>query len=94
MQTAQSETLIDDERVIASKWTLPPGSGTGQHTHELDYVVVYLTDGVLTVTSDGEEIEAKVSKDMTTSRPAGVSHNVMNRSDESIAFIEIELKRG
>jgi len=93
MPQAKSEIMVDDMRVIATKWTLPPGGETGQHTHALDYVVVYLTEGVLTVLADGEEIEAPVSKEMTTSRPAGISHNVLNRSTASIVFIEIELKK-
>lgn len=92
MNNAISEILADDERVLATKWTMHPSSETGQHTHEHDYVVVYLDDGVLTVTADGGVFEAPVAKHQLTSRPAGVSHNVMNRTKEPIAFIEIELK--
>ncbi len=93
MPQAKSEILVDDMRVIATKWTLPPGSETGQHTHALDYVVVYLNDRVLTVLVEGDEVDAPVSKEMTTSRPAGVSHNILNRSAASVSFIEIELKK-
>lgn len=73
--------------------TLPAGSETGHHTHQYDYVVVYLTDGILTViTPNGELVEAPVKQHALTSRPAGVSHNVMNNSGSLIQFIEIELK--
>ena len=90
---AISETLVDDERAIVTKWTLPPGAETGGHVHGLDYLVVYLTDGILTVEAEGQIIEAPVSKHAVTSQPAGVSHNVLNRSGNTVEFIEIELKR-
>lgn len=93
MPNAIPEGLVDDERAIVTKWTLPPGSGTGSHTHGLDYLVVYLTDGVLTVETQGQTIEAPVSRHAVTSRPDGVSHNVLNRSNNPVEFIEIELKR-
>lgn len=93
MQQATGELLVDDKRVLVTKWTLPTGSETGHHTHQYDYVVVYLTDGILTVTTpSGELIEAPVKQHAVTSRPAGVSHNVMNKSGSLIQFIEIELK--
>jgi quercetin dioxygenase-like cupin family protein len=93
MPKAISESLVDDERAIVTKWSLPPGGETGGHTHGLDYLVVYLTDGVLTVEANNQIIEAAVSKHAVTSRPAGISHNVCNRSGDMIEFIEIELKR-
>ena len=93
MPNAISQALVDDERAIVTKWTLPPGAETGSHTHGLDYLVVYLTEGILTVEAQGQIIEAPVSRHAVTSRPAGVSHNVLNRSNSTVAFIEIELKR-
>ena len=93
MTKATSASLVDDERAIVTKWTLPPGAETGSHTHGFDYLVVYLSDGILTVEAEGRSFEAAVSKHTVTSRPAGVSHNVSNRSGNVIEFIEIELKR-
>lgn len=93
MLKAASEALVDDERAIVTKWSLPPGAETGGHTHGLDYLVVYLTDGILTIEANGQVIEAPVSKHAVTSRPAGVQHNVCNRSGAAVEFIEIELKR-
>ncbi|MEM7127113.1 MAG: cupin domain-containing protein [Chloroflexota bacterium] len=89
---ATSEVLANDDRVIATKWTMSPDSETGHHTHNYDYVVVYLSDGMLTVTSEAGEIEVPVAKHQLTSRPAGVRHNVMNRTAEPLEFIEIEIK--
>ena len=93
MIEAKSEVMIDDERVLGTRWVMPPGSQTGHHVHERHYLVLYLSDGRLTVeTAEGEVIEADVTELELTSRPAGVSHNVMNRSADSVHFIEIELK--
>lgn len=93
MANAISQALVDDERTLVTKWILPPGAETGSHVHGLDYLVVYLTDGILTVDTQGQTIEAPVSKHAVTSRPAGISHNVANRSGNAVEFIEIELKR-
>lgn len=93
MAKATSEILVDDERAVVTRWSLPPGAETGGHTHGLDYLVVYLMDGILTVEADGRVVEAPVKKHAVTSRPAGIAHNVANRSGDTIAFIEIELKR-
>jgi quercetin dioxygenase-like cupin family protein len=93
MSKATSESLVDDERVIVTKWVLPSGAETGSHTHGHDYLVVYLSDGTLTVEAEGRSFKASVSKHTVTSRAAGVRHNVSNRSGNRIEFIEIELKR-
>jgi quercetin dioxygenase-like cupin family protein len=93
MSKATSESLVNDERAIVTKWTLPCGAETGNHTHRYDYLVVYLTDSTLTVEAEGRILEASVSKHAVTSRAAGVSHNVSNRSNSVIEFIEIELKQ-
>jgi quercetin dioxygenase-like cupin family protein len=92
MPNPTSESLVNDERAIVTKWTLPSGAETGSHTHGYDYLVVYLTDGTLTVEAEGQIFEASISKHTVTSRAAGVSHNVSNQSSSMIEFIEIELK--
>ena len=93
MKPAASRVLIDDHIVRVWEWTMSPGTETGDHVHGLDYLVIYLTPGTLTVKADGTLVEAAVTAHLVTSRPAGVAHNVMNRSSEIIKFIEIELKR-
>lgn len=93
MQPAASRLLIDDQNVRVTEWTLGPFTETGHHVHELDYVVVYLTPGTLTIKADGRFAKAEITPRLVTSRPAGVAHNVMNLSEESIKFIEIELKK-
>jgi beta-alanine degradation protein BauB len=94
MPKATSESLVNDERALVTKWTLPPGAQTGSHTHGYDYLVVYLSDETLTIEAEGRIFEASIAKHTVTSRPAGVSHNVSNQSGSMIEFIEIELKHG
>jgi beta-alanine degradation protein BauB len=74
MPNGTSLMMMNDDRIIATKWTLQPGTETGAHTHALDYVVVYLTSGTLTVRSTVGEVEASVEKHQLTSRSAGVQH--------------------
>lgn len=93
MNKAISLTMVDDDRVLATKWTLPPDTETGHHKHGMDYVVVYLKGGTLTVSSVAGEAQAAVVEHSLTSRAAGIEHNVMNKSDAEIEFIEIEIKR-
>jgi hypothetical protein len=60
--------------------------------HEYDYVVVPLTDGILTVTTpEGERIEAPITTGGSYARGAGVEHDVANLTTELISFIEVEL---
>lgn len=84
---------IDNERVRVTEYRFPPGSETGHHVHEYDYVVVPILGGRLTmVDDDGKASEAELQLGRSYARPAGVSHNVVNESSAEIAFVEIELK--
>src|SRR5215471_3074350 len=72
--TIQTET--DEVRV--TQWRLPPGSATGHHRHEFDYVVVPMTHGTLTlVTADGSG-EGRLTAGQAYFRKAGVEHDVIN----------------
>jgi quercetin dioxygenase-like cupin family protein len=85
--------LIDNERVRVTEWRFPPGSATGWHRHELDYVVVPLTTGQLTMArQDGGEAKSELQVGMPYFRKAGVEHDVINRNDFEIAFVETEIK--
>jgi quercetin dioxygenase-like cupin family protein len=73
MPTANSESLVNDERAIVTKWTLPSGAETGSHTHGFDYLVVYLNDGILTVEAEGQIVEASISKQSRHGRQASAT---------------------
>ena len=90
---ATSTPRIEDDRVVATEWTIPPGAETGWHKHGRDYIVVYLTSGNLLVESANGEVTVPLQKGQVTSREAGVEHNVININEFDFAFVEIELKR-
>jgi quercetin dioxygenase-like cupin family protein len=84
---------VDNDRVRVTEWRFAPGAETGEHVHEMDYVVVPLGDGQLKLVSPaGEETFADLKRGATYFRKAGVHHNVINANDFDYAFVEIELK--
>ncbi len=94
MPLAKATTMIDDERVIATRFDFGPGDDTGAHVHGLPYVIVPLCDSTLRIVSDdGTETSATLTNGVPYSRPAGISHNVINGSPTAISFLEIELKQ-
>jgi beta-alanine degradation protein BauB len=85
---------VDDDRVRVTQWRFAPGAETGEHIHQMDYVIVPLGDGRLKIVSpQGEDSIADLKHGVSYARKAGVHHNVINANDFEYAFIEIELKR-
>ena len=81
----------DDGVVRVTRWTFPPGTETGAHVHEFDYVVVPVTNGELTIeTSDGV-MTSPLTLGESYQRGKGVAHNVANDGPDTVAFVEIEL---
>jgi hypothetical protein len=65
----KSTVQVEDTTTRVTRWDLPPGACTGPHVHEFDYVVVPLTDSILTVTTpEGERIERSRPR-----RPPGIT---------------------
>ena len=93
MAQAQAKTRVDNERVRVTEWRFRPGESTGYHRHEMDYVVVPLTDGTLRMTGpDGERHDAELGRGEPYFREAGVEHDVHFEGPGEFAFIEVELK--
>jgi quercetin dioxygenase-like cupin family protein len=93
--TAKASGTIqeDNARTRVTLWRFPPGGETGFHRHELDYVIVPLTTGPLTIVDkDGKEATAALTAGVSYFREAGVEHNVINASGGDFAFAEIEFK--
>jgi beta-alanine degradation protein BauB len=88
---ATAEQQLDDGVVRVTKWTFPPGSETGAHVHQYDYVVVPVTDGELTIETDGVTAIAPLAIGVSYQRGKGVAHNVANDGDATVAFVEVEL---
>lgn len=90
---ASSTRLIENQRVIVTRWTFAPDHATGPHVHAHDYVVVPLTTGKLRiVATDGSATDAELATGVPYARDAGVSHNVINQNAFEFSFVEIEIK--
>jgi quercetin dioxygenase-like cupin family protein len=91
--SARSTRLIENRRVIVTRWTFAPGEATGPHVHAHDYVVVPLATGKLRIVApDGAASDAELATGVPYARNAGVSHDVINQNAFEVSFIEIEIK--
>lgn len=92
MAEATSTVQIDGPHVRVTRWDIPRGAATGPHVHEFDYVVVPVSDGVMSVTlPDGEELQNRISLGSSYQRLAGTEHDVRNDADATVSFVEVEL---
>jgi beta-alanine degradation protein BauB len=84
---------INDDRFRVTEWQFSPGSETGWHRHDHDYVIVPLCDGLLRLDLPGDQqAEAPLTQGVPYSRRIGVEHNVTNGSDtKPLAFLEVEV---
>jgi len=89
----QADRQIDNDRTRVTRHRLAPGSHTGSHRHEFDYVVVPVTAGRMRILEGGEERFSDLSPGVAYFRRAGVEHDVFNGGEEELIFIEIELIR-
>ena len=82
---------VDSREVRVTEWRLPPGAAIGHHRHAHDYVVVPMTDGMLTIVTPGARSESAIRAGQSYFRKAGVEHDVVNETSGEIVFVEIEL---
>jgi beta-alanine degradation protein BauB len=93
MLSAKSDVQQDTPEVRVTEWRLPPGSATGHHTHEMDYVIVPITTSEMTIVAPGgEQSKSQITQGKSYFRKAGVQHDVRNETSSEIVFLEIELK--
>jgi quercetin dioxygenase-like cupin family protein len=93
MISAESEIQVDTPEVRVTRWRLAPGSATGHHIHEMDYVIVPVTSGEMTIVAPGgERSKAQLGAGKSYFRKAGVEHDVHTESADEIVFLEVELK--
>lgn len=90
--TAKALKHLENDRVIVTEYRFDKGENTGWHRHAHDYVVVPLLDGRLRIVTATGESFAEMKQGRPYFRNAGVEHDVVNATDGSYAFIEIELK--
>lgn len=93
MLPAKSTVQQDTPEVRVTEWRLAPGAATGHHTHGMDYVIVPITTGEMTIVGpDGGRSKAPITTGQSYFRKAGVEHDVLNETGSEIVFLEIELK--
>jgi quercetin dioxygenase-like cupin family protein len=93
MTKAVATVQVNNERVRVTEYRFAPGAETGEHVHEMDYVIVPTLTGRLKLVSPrGEESFAELKQGVSYFRKAGVHHNVINANPFEFAFVEIELK--
>ena len=83
---------VDNDRVRVTEWRFAPGTATGWHRHEFDYVVVPMTTGKLLLKEGDGERYAELTAGVSYSREVGVEHNVINANDYEFVFVEVEMK--
>ena len=85
--------MVEDDRVIVTRFDFEPGAETGWHTHDYDYVITAVTDcQMLLEEPGGATRDVLVPAGTAYRREAGVEHNVINGSDKAMSFVEVELK--
>jgi beta-alanine degradation protein BauB len=87
----ETDRQIDNSRTRVTRHRLASGAHTGFHRHEYDYVVVPVTAGRMRIVESGKEVFPDLSSGIAYFRPAGVEHDVFNRGDQDLVFVEIEL---
>ncbi len=92
LPTVDPMVLVDNEHTRTVRWTLPSGTAIGRHVHPLPYVVVPLVAGRLTFSDDTGDREVVLAPGTAIYRPAGIDHDVSNRSDSTVDFIELEVR--
>lgn len=90
---AEVTVQADNDRVRVTRYRFPPMGETGWHIHQYAYVVVPTIGGTLTmIDGEGRRTPSDMAKSGSYFREAGVSHNVVNLTDEVVEFVETELK--
>ncbi len=85
--------MVEDDRVIVTRFDFEPGAETGWHTHGYDYVITAVTDcQMLLEEPGGTTREVLVPAGTAYRREEGVEHNVVNGGDMAMSFVEVELK--
>jgi quercetin dioxygenase-like cupin family protein len=92
MAMAVATVQVENERVRVTEWRFAPGTATGVHRHEHDYVVVPMTTGRLLIREGGQERANDLVLGQAYARGAGAEHDVINPGPEPIVFVEIEIK--
>ncbi|GLQ29285.1 cupin domain-containing protein [Sulfitobacter pacificus] len=83
--------LVRDDRVVVTRYDFEQNSETGWHRHEMDYVVVALTECQMLIEDQAGSSTVNVARGEAYSRQAGIAHNVVNAGDQAMSFVKTEL---
>src|SRR5689334_154435 len=89
---ATPSVQVDNDRVRVTEWRFPPGTSTGFHRHEYDYVVVPMTTARLRILAASGEAAGELVAGQAYFRQAGVEHEVVNDNAFEVVFVETEVK--
>lgn len=89
----EADRQIDNGCARVTRHRLAPGTHTGFHRHEFDYVVVPVTAGRMRIVEGGAEKFSELAPGIAYFRAAGVEHDVFNDGEQELIFVEIELLR-
>jgi quercetin dioxygenase-like cupin family protein len=92
LRVVQPIVEIDNDLTRTVRWTLEPGTAIGHHRHALPYIVIPVVGGTLTFSDDTGDRDVELVPARPAFRPAGVEHNVSNRSDRTVEFVEVEIR--
>lgn len=89
---ARSTTQLDNDQFRVTEWRFAPATETGWHAHGLDYVVVPMTTGKLTLNTRDSSSTFELTAGSSYTRAPGPAHNIANYGTQEIVFIEVERK--
>ncbi|WP_432697330.1 cupin domain-containing protein [Marinobacterium sp. YM272] len=91
--TAIAQIDVDNDDVRVTRWSFEPGTETGHHRHEYDYVITPITNSTMQIEDAEGSRQVDIKAGVSYYRQAGVEHNVTNVSDTPMIFVETEIKR-
>lgn len=90
---AESVVHVDNGLVTVTEWRFARGAATGWHRHGYDYVITPVIGGTVEIVGPGgSRSEFVMEPGRSYFREAGVEHDVINRNDGPLVFVEVELK--
>ena len=91
-EKAEPTIIIENEKVKVAEWQMGPDTQIGHHEHTLDYMVIALSGGELTIATGEEDFAFPLQVGVTVYLNAGDAHDVLNRGDTEVRFLEIDIK--
>jgi beta-alanine degradation protein BauB len=79
----ETDRQIDNDGARVTRHRLAPGTHTGFHRHEHDYVVVPVTAGRMPISEGVEERLSDLSPGVAYFRPTGGEQDVLNGGDQN-----------